>query len=55
MTRAYAMRELLNHGALTRNEIVEITGWTADKVRYTLSHLAETDQIQKKGRQWHLK
>lgn len=55
MTRAYAMRELLNHGALTRNELVEITGWTPNKVRYTLSHLAETGQIKKQGRKWHLK
>jgi len=55
MTRTHALKRLLEHGGLTRKEIVEITGWTADKVRYTLSHLAETDQIQKKGRQWHLK
>ena len=54
MTRTHAMKELLNHGALTRKEIVEITGWAVDKVRYTLSHLSCTGQIKKEGGKWHL-
>jgi predicted transcriptional regulator len=54
MIRAYALRELLNHGALTKMEILEITGWPPQNVRYTLSHLSETGQIKKKGRKWHL-
>ena len=54
MTRAHAMKELLNHGALTRKELLEITGWTPEKVRYTLSYLSEKHLIVKKQGKWYL-
>ena len=54
MTRSYAMLELLNHGALTRQELIEITGWTPKQVKNTLSHLLDKGQIRNEKRKWHL-
>jgi transcription initiation factor IIE alpha subunit len=54
MTRSYAMLELLNHGALTRQELIEITGWTPKQVKNILSHLLDRGQIKSEKRKWHL-
>lgn len=32
MNRSYALRQLLRHGELTRNQIRQITGWTHAQV-----------------------
>lgn len=54
MTRTYALKRLLEHGALTRKEIVEITGWTAKQVHLTLAYLAEIGAIVKQEKTWRL-
>ena len=54
VTKSYAMLELLNHGPLTRQELIEITGWTAKQVKNILSHLLDRGQIKSEGRKWHL-
>ena len=54
LTKSYAMLELLNHGPLTRQELIEITGWTAKQVKNILSHLLDRGQIKSEGRKWHL-
>jgi hypothetical protein len=54
MSRTYALRKLLEHGGLTRREIVEITGWKAKQVHYTLAYLAEIEAIRKDGKNWVL-
>ena len=36
MKRTYAMKRLLEHGALSFGELVEITGWKASQVSTTL-------------------
>lgn len=40
MTRTYAIQRLLQHGAMRRRELVEVTGWderTVDKTLYALT------------------
>jgi len=45
MTKAHAMRCLLQHGPLTMGEIITITGWPAKQARKTVSYLSESGQI----------
>jgi predicted transcriptional regulator len=54
MSRSYALRKLLEHGGLTRREIIEITGWKVKQVHYTLAYLAEIAVIKKDGKNWVL-
>lgn len=54
MTRTYALKKLLEHGALTRKEILEITGWTVKQVHFTLAYLSQTGQIIKQEKAWAL-
>lgn len=54
MSRSYALKKLLEHGALTRREIVEITGWKEKQVHFTLAYLSQTGQIIKHGKAWSL-
>lgn len=54
MTRTHALKRLLEHGELTRAEILEITGWTEKQVRYTLSYLSELGAIVKNKKAWVL-
>lgn len=39
MTREYAARQLLAHGALTARQFIEITGWTSRIAHHTLERL----------------
>jgi hypothetical protein len=54
MTRTYAMMKLLEHGGLTRQELLEITGWTSRQVHSTLAHLSENEKIRKDKKMWVL-
>jgi hypothetical protein len=36
MTKAYALRRLLEHGPMTRPEIVACTGWSVNEVHAAL-------------------
>ena len=54
MTRTHALKKLLEHGELTRAEILEITGWTAKQVHYTLAYLADIGHIVKSEKVWIL-
>lgn len=54
MSRSYALKKLLEHGALTRREIVEITGWKEKQVHFTLAYLAQTGAIVKQEKAWAL-
>jgi DNA-binding IclR family transcriptional regulator len=52
MTRSYALLKLLEHGPLSRREIVEITGWTEKHVHSVLQYLAELGKIAKDKKLW---
>jgi hypothetical protein len=54
MTRTYALKQLLEHGGLTRREIVEITGWKEKQVHFTLAYLAQINAIKKQDKLWVL-
>ena len=54
MSRSDALKKLLEHGALTRREIVEITGWKEKQVHFTLAYLAQTGAIVKQGKAWSI-
>ena len=54
MTRTHALKRLLEHGGLTRKEIVEITGWTTKQVHYSLAYLADIGHIVKSKKAWVL-
>jgi hypothetical protein len=54
MTRKHALMKLLEHGELTKAEIVEITGWTAKQVHYTLAYLSDLGVIVKNKKAWTL-
>lgn len=47
MTRTYALKRLLEHGALTSKEMVAITGWTRKQVWATIGHLTITGIVRK--------
>jgi len=47
MTRAYALRRLLEHGELSSKEIEIITGWTTKQVWATIQRLQKTDIVRK--------
>lgn len=51
MTRTYALKRLLEHGALTRPEIVAITGWSENAVRSAIARLMEYQLIRRTKRQ----
>ena len=54
MSRTHALKKLLEHGPLSRQEIVEITGWKAKQVHFTLAYLAEIGAIVKQEKNWTL-
>lgn len=54
MTRSYAMLKLLEHGGLTRQELIEITGWTWRQVHSVLAHLSTNEKIVKDKKMWVL-
>jgi len=54
MTRTHALKKLLEHGGLTRREIVEITGWNEKQVHFTLAYLAQNEIIKKDRKMWVL-
>lgn len=45
MSRTYCLQMLLEHGALTRKEIRQITGWKSQAVSQTISQLIEWGSI----------
>ena len=54
MTRTYAMMKLLEHGGLTRQELIDITGWTWRQVHSGLAHLSTNEKIVKDKKMWLL-
>lgn len=52
MTRSYALLKLLEHGPLSRRDIVEITGWTEKQVHSVLQYLVELGKIAKDKKLW---
>ena len=54
MTRSYAMLKLLEHGGLTRQELIDITGWTWRQVHSVLAHLSTNEKIVKDKKMWVL-
>jgi hypothetical protein len=54
MTRTYAMLKLLEHGGLTRQELIDITGWTCRQVHSVLAHLSTNEKIVKDKKMWVL-
>jgi len=52
MTRSYALLKLLEHGPLSRSEILEITGWTKQKVHSVLQYLSQLEKIAKNKKLW---
>lgn len=49
MTHTDCLIKLLRHGALTRGQCMEITGWPRDVVRATISHLYQMGRIKHEG------
>lgn len=47
MSRTYALQMLLQHGALTRKEIREITRWDSKTVDKTIEQLIEWGSVAK--------
>lgn len=47
MTRPYAMKRLLEHGALTFAELKEITRWPQDGLERTLEALEKRGEIRR--------
>ena len=45
MTRTYALRKLLEHGPLYRQEIRVITGWGKDQVEHAIDDLMDDKTI----------
>lgn len=45
MTRAHAMRRLLEHGPLTWGELLEITGWSYDQLRCVVAWLMQQGAV----------
>lgn len=41
MTRIYALRRLLEHGALTFSELREITGWPDGSIKSAIARMSE--------------
>jgi hypothetical protein len=54
MTKSYALKKLLEHGALKRQEILEITGWTKAHVNSVLQYLSEIHAIKRENGKWTL-
>lgn len=53
MTRTYATRRLLEHGPLTRREIVEITGWSGAAVSHAILSLWRAGGLLRSGSRNH--
>lgn len=45
MTRLHAITSLLQHGALTMREVVEITGWTYQQCRNAIRALQADGRV----------
>jgi DNA-binding IclR family transcriptional regulator len=54
MTKAHAIRKLLEHGPLAISEIIEITGWPAKQARRAVYGLSEWGQIIRVDGKWTL-
>lgn len=54
MTRSYALTKLLEHGALTRQELREITGWTDKQLISVLTYLSAFGKIESVNRKWRI-
>lgn len=47
MTRTYALQRLLQHGALTREEIEQVTGWRRDELDKALTWLTSLGRVER--------
>lgn len=50
MTKTYAIKRLLEHGPMTRAEIIECTGWSMRVVERALQQTMRTNQVEVCGR-----
>ena len=50
MTKSYALRKLLEHGPMTRGQLIECTRWTANQVRWALSECIAKREVRRVGR-----
>lgn len=47
MSRTYCLRRLLEHGALTWGQLMEITGWSFNQLRGAMDRLMEAGVVEK--------
>lgn len=47
MTKTYALKRLLEHGAMRRAELIECTGWKPKQVYGTLTQLLSTGRVER--------
>ena len=52
MTKAHAIRKLLEHGPLAIGEIIEITGWPAKQARRAVYALSDWRQATRVDGKW---
>lgn len=52
MTKAHAIRKLLDHGPLTMGEIIAITGWPAKQARRAVYGLSEWGHVIRIDGKW---
>lgn len=55
MTRAYALKRLLEHGPMTPIEIAECTRWKIQQVHSVLVSLLTADLIKRSGKHYESK
>lgn len=49
MSKDYAIRKLLEHGPMTRRQIIECTRWTDPQVRSAISYCLERRYLRRAG------
>jgi len=54
MTKAHALRSLLNLGSLNYQELLEITGWSDKDLRSVMNSARVNGFIQQQRHKWHL-
>lgn len=50
MTRTYALTQLLKHGAMTREDMIECTGWTCRQVDSALGLCKADNRVVRVGK-----
>jgi predicted transcriptional regulator len=47
MTRTYALQRLLQHGAMSRTELAQVTGWAEKTLDRTLTWLTDAGRVER--------